>query len=237
MRSGNQLAGRWTQPFPYDHYVSTTRPVWVFVDESGNLDFSAKGTNHFVMTAVMTDDPSANARALTDLKYEFLSRGLGDQVPFHATTNSLGTRRRVAGEIGKNTNFGTHTIWADKHYTHPSYQNPVDFYALFGRALAKYLLALISPSYDPIVIVFDAALTAKQRGAFMKTVKPALNKLGRTYHIMFKPVTEDVNGQIADYYAWAMFRKLESGDDSMLTALPGGGGEFNLFRHGFARWY
>lgn len=46
-----------------------------------------------------------------------------------------------------------------------------------------------------------------------------------------------MNGQIADYYAWAKFRELESRDDTWIKRLPARTSEFNLFRNGFTRWY
>ena len=74
-------------------------PLYVFIDESGNLDFSGRGTDHYVMLAYMTSDPIGCGRNISSLTYEFLARGLDDQVPFHATTNSVGTRKRVVGSL------------------------------------------------------------------------------------------------------------------------------------------
>ncbi len=56
-------------------------PIHVFIDESGNLDFGGKGTDHFVLSAFLTTDPAACGRGLMDLRYEFMGRGLGDQTP------------------------------------------------------------------------------------------------------------------------------------------------------------
>jgi hypothetical protein len=42
-------------------------------------------------------------------------------------------------------------------------------------------------------------------------------------------VKHDVNGQIADYYAWSTFRSLEHADDSWLKQLPGEHVMQNLF--------
>lgn len=179
---------------------------------------------------------------LSELKYEFLSRGLHDQIPFHATENSVGTRKRVIESLCENHHCWVHTIFADKHLAHPSKHSPEVFYALMGGALGKFLLRSAGPNEDPIVLMFDAALSSKQRSAFLKAVKPLLNRIGRKYYIMFKPVKEDVNGQIADYFAWATFRKLEKGDDSWLSQLmsrmpSGNTSEFNLFKNGHTRYW
>ncbi|QSB24426.1 DUF3800 domain-containing protein [Curtobacterium sp. 24E2] len=217
--------------------MPTTRPLYVFIDESGNFDFSDSGTDHFVMSAVWTANPERTGRDLVRLRYEFMTTDAHDQVPFHATNNSAGTRKRVIDVLADREDFWVHTLWADKHYAHRSIREPERFYGIFGKALGRYLMTAIRAEFEPIVMVFDAALSAKQRGAFLKTVKPALATMGRPYKILFKPVKEDVNGQIADYYAWAKFRELESQDDSWIKRLPARTSEFNLFRNGYTRWY
>lgn len=221
-----------------DAFANASRPLYVFVDESGNLDFTGRGTDHFVLTAYMTEDPIGCGAGLTRLKYEYLSRGLEDQIPFHASENSAGTRKRVADAMCQlPQGCRIHSIYADKHYAHPSKHDPAIFYGLVGGALGKYLLMVEHTTYSPIVLIFDSALSAKHRKAFLGAVKPQLTRLGRPYRIMFKPVKEDVNGQVADYYAWSLFRRLESGDNSLLSRLPIRHTTFNIFQRGHTRYW
>lgn len=152
-------------------------PVYVFIDESGNLDFTGSGTNHFVLSAFITSDPLGCGRALQELTYEFLSRGLEDQVPFHAVNNSVGTRRRVLGALCDGDHHcRVHSIVADKHKAHPSKHAPEVFYGLVGKAMASYLLMALPGGYEPVVLMFDAALTGKLQGAFLKALKPELKR-------------------------------------------------------------
>lgn len=213
-------------------------PIYLFIDESGNLDFSGKGTDHFVLTAFLTSDPVTCGRGLMDLRYEYLGRGLQDQIPFHAAYNSTGTRKRVIETMCDASHIcWSHSIYCDKHLAHPSKHAPEDFYALLGGALAKYMLKVLGGTYSPIVLVFDSTLSAKQRKAFLRTVKPALTALGVPYEIMFSPVKEDPCGQVADYRAWALFRLLESGDPSWLRSMPQTHTTFNIFRNGHTRYW
>lgn len=46
--------------------------LYVFIDESGNMDFSEKGTKHFVLAAVTTTNPLASSSILQSLKYKYL---------------------------------------------------------------------------------------------------------------------------------------------------------------------
>jgi hypothetical protein len=214
------------------------RPVYVFTDESGNLDFSGRGTDHFVLSAFITHDPIECGRSLHGLTYEFLGRGLEDQIPFHAVNNSAGTRLRVIGALcGADHHCRVHSVIADKHLADPSKHAPDIFYGLVGKSMGRYLLQALPSGYEPIVLMFDSALTGKLKGAFLKVLKPALNSLERPYRIVFRPVKHDVNGQIADYYAWATFRMLETGDRTWFDQLPGTHDEFNIFTRGHTSYW
>lgn len=68
--------------------------LFVFMDESGDLQFSKKGKQHFVFSAVYTDQPHELAAVMQELKYEQMKKGSED-LEFHATNNSIGTRKRV----------------------------------------------------------------------------------------------------------------------------------------------
>lgn len=214
------------------------RTLYVFVDESGNFDFTAKGTNHFVLSAIYTPDPCRSAAALQQLKYELLARR-SPQLEFHATENSHGTRARVAEVIsGLGDCIRAHTLYVDKHYAHPSLHSPAAMLALFGKAMARWVAAAVDDNHDQVVLVFDSVLTGKQRDAFSSAMKPALKALHKPFHFAFHPVKSDLNGQIADYFAWSMFRKLESKDLGPMEALKGvRHGEFDLFRFGHTRYW
>lgn len=217
---------------------SFKNPIFVFVDESGNLDFSGNGTDHFVLSAFITPEPWSCIQRSTKLVYELISRGLHDQIPFHATQNSVGTRKRFIDSLCEDTHAcKVHSIYADKHLTHPRLHRPEVFYSLLGVALGKYLLKTLGHNHDLIALMFDSALTGKKKTAFLKSVKPELNKLNARYEISFRPVKYDVNGQIADYYAWSLFRKLESNDSTWFDVLPGPHTEFNIFSQGRIRYW
>lgn len=216
-------------------------PVYAFIDESGNLDFDGTGTDHFVMSAFVTTDPMICGRGPMSLKYEFLTSAAHDQIPFHAVNNTSGTRKRFIKSLcqrkSPDHSCAVHTVFCDKHYAHQSKHKPEVFYALIGGAMAKYFAKVFAGKYSPVVLVFDAALSAKQRSAFLKVVKPVMNTIGTPYQIMFAPVKEEPCGQIADYYAWATFRRLESNDRTWIDQMPLRPSEFNIFQNGHTRYW
>ncbi|WP_314324189.1 DUF3800 domain-containing protein [Paenarthrobacter ilicis] len=218
--------------------VGEVRTLYVFVDESGNFDFTNKGTDHFVISAVFTDDPCRSAAALQTLKYDLLA-SRSDQLEFHATENSRGTRARVTQVIRELSQcIRVHSIYADKHYAHRSLHSPVAMLSLFGKALARWVAVAVGGNHDQVVLVFDSVLTGKQRDAFMKAVKPALKALEKPFHVAFHPVKSDLNGQIADYFAWSVFRSLEAKDPLPLEALVGiSHSKFNIFERGHTRYW
>ena len=46
--------------------------LYIFLDESGNLDFSDSGSRYFVLTSVSTRRPFPFSSALDDFKYDCL---------------------------------------------------------------------------------------------------------------------------------------------------------------------
>jgi hypothetical protein len=55
---------------------------------------------------------------------------------------------------------------------------------------------------------------------------------------VFHPVKSDLNGQIADYFSWAWFRRIERNDVESMNALSGiPWSKFDLFRNGHTQYW
>jgi hypothetical protein len=214
--------------------------LYVFVDESGNLDFSPSGTNHFVLAAITALAPIESSTSLQELKYSLLSRGQGgeDFENFHASEDKQTIRNEVFKKIKQLTNIKINFLYAEKRKTHPKYQNS-SFYSLLGSALVKYLLKVHKrSSHEKVIVVFDQALTRKERDSFLKAAKPALKEIGTPYAIYFHRTMSDFNGQIADYCAWAKYVSLERGEGrplSEIASLPQI--SFDIFGNGERVYY
>lgn len=185
--------------------------LYVFVDESGNLDFSEKGTRFYVLAAVTALFPLDSSNALQDLKYQLLANGVGGQEfqYFHASEDSQEIRNKVFGEITKMENIKLSYITAEKIKTDIDYQG-YKFYGLLGfRLIQELLKEYCNSEYEKVIIIFDQALTRKEQDSFLKKVKPQLKSLRKAYAIYFHRTMSDFNGQIADYCAWAKYVSLE----------------------------
>lgn len=203
-------------------FVTFSDPVFVFIDESGNFDFSDKGTRHFVVSAHITRTPIECGAGLKTLTYEFLSRGLINQIPFHAAQNTVGTRNRFIGALCPNEHAcRVVTVAVEKRKLDRDLRNPPALLAYLGARLVKDVEKFLTRRDEIVVLLFDTALTARRRAAVLRQLKSRLKSSARTFRVLFRPVKHDVNGQIADHYAWATFRASESQDDSWLRRLPG----------------
>lgn len=215
------------------------RTLFVFMDESGDMQFKPKGTMHFMVTAVCTRYPTSSASQMQELKYELMA-SRSEDLEFHATENSKGTRKRVIEAIRGIKGLTVHTLWIDKRYTVPSFQNSISLFGVFAKAMGRWIDAVFSNAdIDQVVLVFDSVLTGKQRDAFLKSIKPELKKLNFSYKVLFHPVKQDLNGQIADYFSWAWFRKIESGDNRSFSELDRSSQwtQFNLFQNGDCQYW
>lgn len=218
---------------------SESRTLFVFMDESGDMQFTAKGKQHFVLSAVCTEHPGKSAQAMQTLKYDLLARG-SDDLEFHATTNTKGTRSRVVDVVRSLDSIRVHSIWIDKGLTAPAKQDEVELLGLFGAAMGRWVHSAVASPYDKIVLIFDSVLTGQKQKAVVKNLKQTLSSLEKEVRICFHPVKQDLNGQIADYYSWALFRALESGDPETKNHLRSGTptwDDFHMFEKGHTRYW
>lgn len=214
--------------------------LYVFVDESGNLDFSLKGTKYFVLSAITATVPLDSSNQLQQLKYNFLAENNGgaDFQHFHASEDKQMVRNEVFNIIKKMLSIKINYIIAEKRRAHPNFHNET-FYGLLGSALTKYLLLRNQKAvYEKIVIIFDQILTNKQQGNFLKEIKPQLKRIGKPYAIYFHRTMSDFNGQIADYCAWAKFVSLEKEEMRPLNEIKDiPQDSFDIFNKGTKYYY
>lgn len=212
--------------------------LYIFLDESGNLDFSPSGTKHYVLAAVTTTNPLATAQELQSLKYSHLKDDVDIQY-FHASEDKQHVRDKVIDRLQRMTNtLKVHYIYAQKNKAYPALQYSASFYGKLGTTLIKFILEWKATPYTEVVIVFDKALPKKDQKAFLGEIKPALKKIGKPYHIYFHQTLLDFNGQIADYFAWSKYVSLEKGEMRPLNSLSGVSmTHFDLFARGKKEWY
>jgi hypothetical protein len=194
-------------------------PVFVFIDESGNFDFSEKGTRHFVMSAFVTADPLSSGARLQRLRYELLATGV-DIAHFHASHDKQFIRDRVLAELAQLQDSWGLTLFLEKQRLSSSLRSKPGIFGLFAGQIASRLTELLGLNgFELIVFVFDKVLQGNEVSAFIAEMKPVFRKIKVRYEIYFHRVNFDYNGQIADYLAWSNFVKLERGEGRPVSSL------------------
>lgn len=80
---------------------SRKRHLSIFLDEAGNFDFSKNGTRYFQVGAITKERPFHACKALNELKYDLVEKGL-DIEYFHAAEDQQATRNEVFAIIREN---------------------------------------------------------------------------------------------------------------------------------------
>lgn len=198
----------------------SSKTLFIYVDESGNFDFSSSGTTHFVMSLFVTTRPLESVRRLSKLKFELLEKGI-NLANFHASDDRQWVRDAVFREIAKLKEVTAHTYWIKKSREHPQSFSAVDLYESFGLEIANSVAVEVGlRGAKSIVLVFDKALKHREEQAFLSRFKSIFLKMNTPFQIYFHNVSKDFNGQIADYIAWSHFVALERNERRPLTALP-----------------
>jgi hypothetical protein len=197
--------------------MNSKKSLFVFIDESGNFDFSPTGTRHLVLSAVIFQKPIRSASRLLELKYRRYANGFNSP-GFHASEDRNNTRHQVFEVIASDKHLKSFTAVLDKADYRDTSIRPTDVYYSFGLSLAKHLRTLARGK--KVILVFDKALMARDEKALFASLKTELSSYDSSYLIYFQNVSKDLNAQIADYVAWAHFVFFERSKSLWIDLLP-----------------
>ncbi|MEY4418057.1 MAG: hypothetical protein RIQ88_495 [Actinomycetota bacterium] len=196
------------------------KTLFIYLDESGNLDFASSGTKHLVMSAVSTQDPATILKLIGNLKYELLAAGIN--VPnFHASEDVQIVRNRFFAILGDLPVYSGQTFWLSKDDDRLSEPFESSAYGSFGLAIANWAqIQKVESGSERVVLVFDRVLRVREQSAFLSRLKGIFSQREGFYYVFFHNVHKDFNGQVADYIAWAQYVKLERGEQRPFQELP-----------------
>ena len=187
--------------------------VYIFLDESGNLDFSARGSRFFCFGTLTVRDPAPVAKALTGLRYELMASGLELEC-FHASEDRQAVRDRVFSALREVDDFDLDFVVADKFAAPEQHREAFAFYAYLGYGLIDRVLARLGDVDDRIVLVTDTLPLHRDRKALAKAFRTAIREtLGdRPFSLVHHASAAHAGLQGADYATWAVQRKWQRGD-------------------------
>lgn len=189
----------------------------MYIDESGNFDFGRSGTRRFLLCGVLMRRPFTHLPGLLDVKYDFLEEGL-DLEHFHASEDRQAVRGRVfrclAAHVG---GMRVICVVARKATLGPGLRTPEGLYSAAFDLLVREVMDAHTPAPDARTIVITDSLPVRSCGAAVrKAVRATLKACtpaGAPYRILHHAARAEVNLQVADYCAWAAYRKWERADD------------------------
>lgn len=194
-----------------------SRCTYVFLDESGNLDFGAGGSRYFVLTGVSLRRPSLAFQSLDDFKHHCLESWPEIEY-FHAYRDGKRVRSRVFDLIAGHLNeMRIDCLIVEKAKTEPALREDRRFYSeMLGR-----LLKLIVPhelgvgGAEQVIAITDSIPVNRKRQAVEKAIRTTLTRTlppGMKYRVLHHQSRSHYGLQVADYCCWAVFRKWQTGN-------------------------
>ncbi len=216
--------------------------LYLFIDESGNFDFSPSGTKYFTLTCLSKYRPFRAAKELIYLKYDLIEEGLGIEY-FHASEDHGKTRNKVFDIITDNLkDLRIDTVLIEKNKTVPALYKPEKFYPMICKKLLSYVLGKYNLSeFDGVIIFTDAIPNKKKRKSVEKAIKLSIHELLNKkcqYKLFHHDSKSNFDLQIVDYMNWAIYRKWTNNDSSYYDKIKANiTSELDLFEKGNEIFY
>jgi len=220
-------------------------PLNIFIDESGNFDFSPNGTKYFILTAVSTTDCPALLSGCLRLRHRIAAGGL-DLEEFHATEDRQVVRDQMFGLLEEHVAhrcFTIDAIIARKNRANPSIRDETVFYPRLLKILLRWIFCHRTDDEVDRINVWAARIgTKKKRVSFEKAVKSYLaNELEAgviPYDVFMHSSVSHPMLQVADYCCWSINRKWKDGDLRPYSKLQSAVlTEFDVFLSGKKEYY
>ena len=211
------------------------RCAYIFLDESGNFDFSVNGTRYFVLTSVSMRRPFRWLKPIDDCKYDCIEYGLDNQY-FHCTDYNKHVRNKVFDIIGDHLDaVYIDSLVVEKRKVSPVLWEARRFYPeMLGHLLKFVLPRALEVDANEVIVITDTIPVSKKRQAVEKAVRTTLTKMLPSrikYRILHHDSRSHYGLQVADYCCWAVFRKLQTGETTYSDRIGSAvRGEFDIFR-------
>ena len=222
--------------------MTVQRCLYIYLDESGNFDFSDKGTRFFMLGSVTLERPFGFMTPLDELRLDLLEHGVEIE-RFHASDDAQSTRdavfRIIQAHLG---GLRIDSTIVEKRKTGPALRAEEHFYPkMLGYHLRHVLEQAGFAKYHRIVIVTDTLPMQRKRRAIEKAVKLTLAAMlptGANFTVLHHDSRATLALQVADYCTWAIYRKWDRADTRSYELIQASVlSEFDIFRTGTHFYY
>lgn len=214
-------------------------PVFLFFDESGDLNFSPIGSKYYFFGVLTTQSPSQLTNALNELRYSLYEDDLGFEY-FHASEDRQAVRNQVFNVISSVGEFEFDSIIIEKSKANPVFRDEKRFYPQFANYLLAYVFKRYRDLGERVILITDRLPVKKKRKAVEKTFKSyiARNLGSRPYSILHHSSAAHACLQAADYCMWAVQRKWRNNDERSFKLIEQFvQSEFDIFQYGKMKYY
>lgn len=217
--------------------------LYIFIDESGNWDFSSSSSKYLIFGGLSLYDPSQLTKNLLSLKHKLNYKGR-DLQRFHASEDRQAVRNQVF-EVLRQHQFETDFVIVEKRKTNPTLQDMTKLYPKVAMILLEYIFRryrwrVTDRTEINKIIIFTDTLQRKKREAIEKALKKGVKQtLGQIdFNIYHHTSYSHFGLQSVDYCTWAVFRKWERNDYRSYNLISGKiESEFDIFRKGKTKYY
>lgn len=202
--------------------------IYIFVDEAGDMNFSAKGSKYYMFNFLIKQRPFNLHEYISNYRYSLLERNLDpfggkrlDIEAFHACEDNKYIKDEIFNIISSfnKESVKSYSYILEKPKVEPNKHQEKDKFYIENLNLAIQRL-LDKLQIDKNFVIITDRLPVhknknKQVGALKKGIKEYIrrNNLNIRYDIFHHCSASSVNLQIVDYISWAIFRKYERGQD------------------------
>lgn len=184
--------------------------LYLFLDESGNFDFSPTGTRYLVFTGLATRDVVPAVIELHRFKHQVIEQGENLEY-FHATEDRQWVRNGVFGIISACGRLAAYAVIIEKAKADPALYDLTRFYPFVCGHLFADLFAEVPPtSFDRVIVFLDNLPVRRVRQAVLKGIKENLKDYlapGQRYDILMHAAKSHSYLQMVDYLGWAIYVK------------------------------
>ena len=190
--------------------------LYMYFDESGNLDFKSSGTPYFLMTCAITRRPFYVGRQLSELRYDLIEEGHPIE-KFHACEDVSTIRPRVYDVL--ETYQGSYRVYAaivEKDSVPEESRTPDEVYSkVFGLIVDEVADREVSDVTRMVVAITDSlpkdAKRKQVESPLKRFMKRRFQNSGIPYALLHHSSGSDPNLQAVDYFCWAAHRDLTQG--------------------------
>ena len=202
--------------------ITDTKPLYIFVDEAGDMDFSSKGSRHYMFNFLVKSRPFQLHEAIANYRYDLLERNLApnnhprlDIEAFHAHNDNKYIKSSLFNIISTfdAASVKVYSYILEKPKVEPEKRKEKDTFYISNLRFAIECLFDQLALKQNVVIVTDRLPVAQNKNKQIKALKQGIkdyfsrHALSCRYEIYHHCSASSSNLQIIDYIGWAIYRK------------------------------